>query len=147
MEESTFFCCSTAFKADLGVHKKLLFAASNGTWAIPQSSTSFLAGSTWDHSGLEKGPTSEGKKKILNDLDFLNLNSVEVLSHLSGVRNGTLDRNPIIGPHPENQKIFIFNGFGSRGATTIPLYAMKLVELILGKSPLPEHLNPNRFES
>ncbi len=131
----------------LEIQKKLLFAASNGTWAIPQSSTSFLAGSTWDHSGLEKGPTAEGKKKILNDLDFLNLNSLEVLFHGSGVRNGTLDRNPIIGPHPKNQKIFIFNGFGSRGATTIPLYARKLVEFILEKKPLPEHLNLNRFQS
>ena len=131
----------------LEIQKKLLFAASNGTWAIPQSSTSFLAGSTWDHSGLEKGPTTEGKKKILNDLDFLNLNSLEVLFHGSGVRNGTQDRNPIIGPHPKNQKIFIFNGFGSRGATTIPLYARKLVEFILEKKPLPEHLNLNRFQS
>ena len=131
----------------LEIQKKLLFAASNGTWAIPQSSTSFLAGSTWDHSGLEKGPTAEGKKKILNDLDFLNLNSLEVLFHGSGVRNGTQDRNPIIGPHPKNQKIFIFNGFGSRGATTIPLYARKLVEFILEKKPLPEHLNLNRFQS
>ena len=131
----------------LEIQKKLSFAASNGTWAIPQSSTSFLAGSTWDHSGLEKGPTSEGKEKILNALDFLNLNSVEVLTHGSGVRNGTLDRNPIIGPHPENQKVFIFNGFGSRGATMIPLYARKLVEFILEKRPLPEHLNPNRFQS
>ena len=131
----------------LEIQKKLLFAASNGTWAIPQSSTSFLAGSTWDHSGLEKGPTAEGKKKILNDLDFLNLNSLEVLFHGSGVRNGTQDRNPIIGPHPKNRKIFIFNGFGSRGATTIPLCARKLVEFILEKRPLPEHLNLNRFQS
>ena len=131
----------------LEIQKKLLFAASNGTWAIPQSSTSFLAGSTWDHSGLEKGPTAEGKKKILNDLDFLNLNSLEVLFHGSGVRNGTQDRNPIIGPHPKNQNIFIFNGFGSRGATTIPLCARKLVEFILEKRPLPEHLNLNRFQS
>lgn len=131
----------------LEIEKKLSFAASNGTWAIPQSSTSFLAGSTWDHSGLEKGPTAEGKKKILNDLDFLNLNSLELLSHGSGVRNGTRDRNPIIGPHPQNQKVIIFNGFGSRGATTIPLYALKLVEFILEKRPLPDHLNLNRFQS
>ena len=130
----------------LEIQKKLSFAASNGTWAIPQSSTSFIAGSTWDHSDLEKGPTSKGKKKILNDLDFLNLNTVEVLIHGSGVRNGTLDRNPIIGQHPENQKIFIFNGFGSRGGTMIPLYARKLVEFILEKRPLPEYLNPNRFQ-
>ena len=131
----------------LEIQKKLSFAASNGTWAIPQTLTSFVAGSTWDHSGLEKGPTAEGKKKILDDLNFLNLSTVEVLNHSSGIRNGTLDRNPVIGPHPKNQKVFIFNGFGSRGATTIPLYARKLVEFISERRPLPGHLNPKRFQS
>ena len=120
-------------------------ATSNGTWAIPENRESFLAGSTWDHKKLESGPTKKGKESILSDLNYLNLNQLFVEEQMSGVRSGTLDRNPIIGKHPKNPNLFIFNGFGSRGATTIPLYAKMLLEFILEGKPIPSHLDVRRF--
>mgnify|MGYP001591909373 FL=1 len=129
----------------LGVDSSLETSVSNGTWAIPIADNHFLAGSTWDHKAIEAGPSAEGKAQILKALDFISVDTKRVSKQFSGVRTGTLDRNPILGCHQENKKFYIFNGFGSRGSTTIPLYAKQMVEYVLNCTPLPTRVDMTRF--
>ncbi|MBT5910865.1 MAG: FAD-dependent oxidoreductase, partial [Opitutae bacterium] len=68
-----------------------------------------------------------------------------VTGRRSGVRPGTRDRMPIMGTHPANPSISIFNGFGSRGGTLIPLCAELFAESLLEGNPLPEELDLRRF--
>ncbi len=128
------------------VNQALPMPASNGTWAIPDNRSSFAAGSTWDHEILETGPTREGINQIIRELSFLKLKDMKSAKQFSGVRTGTIDRQPIIGPHPKRSDLFVFNGFGSRGSSTIPFYAAKLVKFILEDSPLPGNANVSRFK-
>ena len=130
----------------IGIDSYLETSASNGTWAIPVSRKHFMAGSTWDHEDLETGPSQKAKEQILRSLDFLKIDPGKVSKQLSGVRTGTIDRNPILGSHPQNKQVFIFNGFGSRGATTIPLHAKQMVEYILNSTPLPPSVDIARFK-
>jgi glycine/D-amino acid oxidase-like deaminating enzyme len=130
----------------IGVDSYLETSVSNGTWAIPISREHFMAGSTWDHEVLETGPSQKAKEQILRSLNFIKIDPGKISKQLSGVRTGTVDRNPILGSHPQNKKLFIFNGFGSRGATTIPLHAKQMVEYILNSTPLPPLVDVARFK-
>jgi glycine oxidase len=130
----------------IGIDSYLATSASNGTWAMPVSREHFMAGSTWDHEVLETGPSQKAKEEILRSLDFIKIDPSKITKQFSGVRTGTIDRNPILGSHPQNKKLFVFNGFGSRGATTIPLYAKQMVEYILNGIPLPLSVDIARFK-
>jgi len=117
----------------------------SGTWFLPQGSGQALAGSTFDWDDLESDPTDVGTKMILEGLHYLNDPKPSVTGRRSGVRPGTRDRMPIMGTHPENPHISIFNGFGSRGGTLIPLCAELFAESLLEDNPLPEELDLRRF--
>ncbi|MBT4665014.1 MAG: FAD-dependent oxidoreductase, partial [Opitutae bacterium] len=116
-----------------------------GTWFLPQGSGKALAGSTFDWDDLESGPTDAGTTRILEGLSYLNDPKPSVTGRRSGVRPGTRDRMPIMGTHPANPSISIFNGFGSRGGTLIPLCAELFAESLLEGNPLPEELDLRRF--
>lgn len=124
----------------------LSIAASNGTWIAPESKDRCLAGSTWKHDDLESGPTEVGQNKILQNLPLLNKPVSKIIEHRSGIRPGTRDRFPILGKHNENKKMFLFNGFGSRGATTIPFYAKRMLDFMMKETPLPKEADLNRFK-
>mgnify|MGYP001185305936 CR=1 FL=1 len=115
------------------------------TWFLPRGSSQALAGSTFDWDDLESGPTDEGAKRIMEGLHYLNGPKPSVMGSRSGVRPGTRDRMPIMGTHPQNPLISIFNGFGSRGGTLIPLCAKLFAEYLLEEHPLPEELDLRRF--
>ncbi|NBU86500.1 MAG: FAD-dependent oxidoreductase [Verrucomicrobia bacterium] len=67
------------------------------------------------------------------------------INHFSGIRSGTKDRNPILGKHPEHKNLFIFNGFGSRGSTTIMFNANRLINFLEMEIELPEKVSLKRF--
>ena len=119
---------------------------SNGTWFLPHSSKNAKAGSTWKHEDLKSGPTDKGKKTIYKNLNFLPIDQFKLVNHLSGIRSGTMDRSPIIGRHPKISKLYIFNGFGSRGSTTIKMNAERLAEFIILEKPLNQNIDLNRFK-
>jgi glycine/D-amino acid oxidase-like deaminating enzyme len=129
----------------LGLEGPQMPLCSNGTWILPCSQGRMKAGSTWKHKDLNSGPTDKGKETIFRNLNFLPVNKYKTVEHLSGIRSGTIDRNPIIGQHPRISNLFIFNGFGSRGATTIKLNANRFADFITQQIPLSRDIDLNRF--
>jgi glycine oxidase len=130
----------------LTVQSEIDLALSNGSWHLPGFEDYAYLGSTWDHQNLVSGPTEKGKKEILRKCDFVDFSKKDFPQHLSGVRSGTKDRHPIIGVHPNHKNLFLFNGFGSRGTSTIPHYAKKMTDFLLDDRTLPSEANLNRFE-
>lgn len=120
-------------------------AISNGSWYLPEKNGDAFMGSTWDHKNLTIGPTNKGKEEIIKNCKFLKLKNYRVSCHLSGVRSGTKDRNPILGVHSKHKNLFLFNGFGSRGTTNIPYYAEKMSDFLLEEKKLPKEANLLRF--
>ena len=120
-------------------------AMSNGTWFLPSSTKRFLAGSTWKHTNLKSGPTKLGYDTIYENLKFMPISQYKKTNHLSGIRSGTKDRNPIIGRHPKFRNLYVFNGFGSRGSTIIVKYADHMANLIINSSRLPVEIDLHRY--
>ena len=91
-------------------------------------------------------PDRKWQKRDFEKLPLLDKRTARIIEHRSGIRPGTRDRSPIIGKHEENGKMFLFNGFGSRGATTIPFYAKRMLDFMIDEVPLPGEADLKRFE-
>ena len=110
-------------------------------WLVPLDNGQVRLGATHQHTQLDRGPTPAGARELLAGLDALLVEPRrrEVLRHQAGIRPGTRDRYPLIGPHPDHRQLWVFNGFGARGALTIPWYARCLeAHLNEGASLPPE---------
>ena len=117
-----------------------------GTWFIPGDKDTALAGSTYEWKNLESGPTREGADEILNGLNYLSEPTPVIRGQRSGVRPATRDRMPIVGAHPIEEKMLIFNGFGSRGSSLIPLCAELFASHLIEGKELPEAIDLQRFK-
>jgi len=115
-------------------------------WLIPLSPQHWRLGATHEHRFEHRHPTAEGRQQLLHWLNqqLPNLN-YRVSRHQAGVRPGTPDRYPLLGPHAQHPCVWVFNGFGARGSLTIPYYAECLIEHWLQDQPLPNNAHINRF--
>ena len=131
----------------LTIQSSLRHHLSNGTWHLFDSkSANAKIGSSWKYDELDGGPDEKAKNEIIHKLSFIpDIDGKKILEHNCGVRSGTRDRQPIIGRHPDYPNYYIFNGFGSRGCTTIVKSAREFVSFFLDDLPLPESKNLMRF--
>ena len=108
---------------------------------IMRSPGGFLRmGSTWDRACLDSLPTAEARIELLGWLGkfFVNPKLVagDVLCHTAAVRPCTATTRPFVGFHPLDERIAIFNGFGSKGFALSPYFARMFAEHIALGKPL-----------
>lgn len=116
-----------------------------GIFIIPLGEGKYKVGSTYSWDPLDEIPTSRELNNLTNQLKSLVNMPFEVTSHLAGIRPTVRDRKPIVGLLPNNQKIGIFNGLGSRGILMAPGLASNLINHILTGSPLLKGCGLSRF--
>ena len=130
---------------DLGTENIL----SKHKWVLPMTDQRFISGSTWSWDSLNETPTIQGKTALLQGLSQM-IHSPETLQihhHRAGVRPCTRDRHPFIGQHPEHKSLYIFNGFGSKGALMIPLLAEEFCDYLLSGKPFNPEADIRRVVS
>ena len=69
----------------------------------------------------------------------------KIVDHYAGIRPATVDRRPLIGRHPEHSSAIIFNGFGSKGISLVPIHAKELVANLLEQKELHPEVKLDRF--
>ena len=117
-----------------------------GNWLIPINQHTFRTGATFDRENLDTRPTDSGRKSLLKSLASVcsEIKPETTIAHRANIRPCTLDKNPFIGDHPQNRKIAIFNGFGSRGSLLIPGYAIQFANYLTKKTPISESVDIER---
>lgn len=103
-------------------------------------------GSTYTKHDLDQGPTESAKTEILERLnELVKIPLQGVLSHKIGIRPATRDRKPFLGKHPQEDSVYIFNGFGAKGVSLIP-YFSKMMELHLTEQkPISKDVDIARY--
>ena len=116
-------------------------------WMIPLANGDFRFGATHEHQRIDNEPTEEGlgtlatgMHKILEDTT-----GVDIKEHVAGVRPSTSDRQPLLGTHPDLPRLHLFNGFGARGALSIPWYSQRMANYLLKGQPLPPNADIRRY--
>ncbi|MFK7900262.1 MAG: NAD(P)/FAD-dependent oxidoreductase [Cyclobacteriaceae bacterium] len=98
-----------------------------GVFIVPLEDDKFLVGATSELTD-ENEVTEKGKEKLIEKLDRLITVPYTIIDQKSGIRPTVADRKPIIGFHPTNPRIGVFNGMGTKGVSLAPLLAKEWVE-------------------
>ena len=121
------------------LHKgKFIFKYKNHYWI----------GSSFDRVSIDEPlHTEKAKKELISKGNFFfGDTQFVVLNHLAAFRSTTHDRRPFIDRHPTIPNLFIFNGFGTKGVSLIPHYAIELIQNILDKTPISEEVQILRIK-
>jgi len=70
----------------------------------------------------------------------------KIINHIGALRSTTLDRRPIVGEHPVDKGLFVFNGFGTKGASLIPWCAEHLLLQIFKDIKILRDISIERYQ-
>ncbi|GMQ24921.1 FAD-dependent oxidoreductase [Algoriphagus sp. oki45] len=117
-----------------------------GVFRVPLGDGLFRVGSTYTWHDLDQGPTENAKTELLEKLHKLVKPAViEVKNHRSGIRPATKDRKPFLGKHPEEDGVYIFNGFGAKGVSLIPYFSRMMRDFLLQNQPILSEVDIKRY--
>lgn len=116
-------------------------------FVIPMEGDHYLVGSTYEWTDKTNIPTSEAKSQLLEKLERLVTCDFEVVNQRAGIRPTVSDRRPLVGRHPNHQKMYVLNGLGTRGVLIAPAMAEALYTFIETDAPLPEEIDISRFSA
>lgn len=109
-----------------------------GRYAIPRRDGHILVGSTLEHAGYDKTPTAEA-------LSSLRASAIELLpaladavpvAHWAGLRPGSPDGIPYIGPVPGHHGLWLNCGHYRNGLVLAPASCQLFSDLLLGRKPI-----------
>jgi len=109
-----------------------------GRYLIPRRDGRVLAGSTMERVGFDKATTRVAAEalKAFAVGRFPHLEAVEMERHWSGLRPGSANGVPYIGPVPGVEGLFIDTGQFRNGVVLAPASARLVADLMLGRPPI-----------
>ena len=83
----------------------------------------FNVGATYAWDDISLKTTNKKRDELIEKLDKIINCEYKVVDQKAGVRPTVKDRRPLLGPHPKNANLFIFNGMGTKGLSLAPYFA------------------------
>jgi glycine oxidase len=105
----------------------------------------FLLGATYEWHDLNEEPTAAAREELLTRVGKALDISMEVVGQKAAIRPNVADRRPLIGQHPEDTRLFLFNGMGSKGVMLAPFFAKQLVDSIYNGADIDPEADLLRF--
>ena len=112
---------------------------------VPQEDDSYWVGATAENRFTDDQPTPENAAYLEDRLKELVTVPYKIHNHQAAVRPTTKDRRPFLGRHPDQKRLIIFNGLGTKGASLGPLCSRWLTDYLLDNQELPDEVNISRF--
>ena len=113
-------------------------------YVIPRRDGYVVAGSTLEEAGFDKTTTDEAGRSLVRMATGLvpALGSCPVERHWAGLRPGSPDGVPLIGPHPRLQGLYLNTGHFRNGVVMGPASAGLLVDQLMG---WPTRVDPDDY--
>lgn len=118
-----------------------------GHFLLPQQDHSYKAGATYNWNELDEEVTEKSKDELMDHVNSIQEAQWTFLDQRAGVRPNVKDRRPLMGQHPKESSLYIFNGLGSRGVLMTPWLSKVFVEFLENDCPLPAEADIKRYES
>lgn len=115
-------------------------------FVLPTQDGLFRLGATFSWNTTDTTPTIEAKEQLLDQYHNNSTAPIEIISQEAGIRPTVTDRRPLIGPHPELENIYIFNGMGTKGYMIAPYFSAHFINYLLDKTILDPEVDIKRFE-
>lgn len=123
------------------------FVLKSGVFILPLGNHDFLVGATFNWKDKTNNPTEEGKNELIEKLDKIISVSYKVINQVAGIRPTVKDRRPLVGVHPEQPRLAILNGLGTRGVMIAPTVAKELYQHLENGTELRKEIDIFRFEN
>ncbi|HEX5843297.1 MAG TPA: glycine oxidase ThiO [Pseudomonas sp.] len=109
-----------------------------GRYAIPRRDGHILIGSTLEHAEFDKTPTADALASLkASAVDLLPaLAQAEVVGHWAGLRPGSPEGIPFIGPLAGHPGLWLNCGHYRNGLVLAPASCQLLVDLMAGREPI-----------
>lgn len=108
-----------------------------GRYAITRRDGHVLFGSTLEYAGFVKQTTDEARQELTRTAFELLpvLGELPIVHHWAGLRPGSPDGTPVIGPHPAFDNLFINAGHFRNGVVLGLASSQLAADLLLGRTP------------
>ena len=134
-----------AFQAEPGQVRTIVLA--DGKYVIPRRDGLVVAGSTLEHAGFDKSTTDDALDQLTaSALRMIPaLQGCPVVARWAGLRPGSPDGIPFIGPVPGVDGLYVNAGQYRNGLVTAPASVALMASLLLG-AKAPVDPSPYRLE-
>lgn len=124
------------YKCEPGFLPSMVLA--KGRYAIPRRDGHILVGSTLEHEGFDKTPTDVARESLQASAEELipALAKQPIVGHWAGLRPGSPDGIPFIGPVPGFEGLWLNCGHYRNGLVLAPASCRLLADLMLGREPI-----------
>lgn len=124
------FKCAEAFLPSMVLAK--------GRYAIPRRDGHILVGSTLEHAGYDKTPTGDALQSLkASAVELLpELEGATVVAHWAGLRPGSPEGIPYIGPVPGHAGLWLNCGHYRNGLVLAPASCQLFTDLLTGAEPI-----------
>lgn len=122
------------------------WVVNRGVYMVP-SGNGWRVGATYSHGDHKPEVTQESRAELQEGLkELINL-PVTVEDQQWGFRPTTPDRRPLLGRHPEHERMWVFNGLGTKGVSLAPYFSAVLIDAIEKGAPINKDVDIERYKS
>lgn len=125
---------------------KLQHIYNAGFFILPLGNDHYRLGATYEWEQLAAGPTAAGKSELLAKFEAMYYGPYELIDHQGGIRPTVADRRPLLGFHPAQAQLAIFNGLGTKGVMIAPYFAQQMAKRLCGIGTIEDEVNIKRFK-
>jgi glycine oxidase len=118
-----------------------------GVYMVPgKEKGEWKIGSTYNARDKSEGNTANGIEELKGKLKQLLKSEFDIIRSDWGIRPTTPDRRPIMGAHPTDNRLIIFNGLGTKGVSLAPYFSDILVRWLENGAPVAKEVDVTRFK-
>jgi glycine/D-amino acid oxidase-like deaminating enzyme len=121
------------------------FLLKSAVFVLPIGNHYYKVGATFNWKDKTSEPSEEGKQELIEKLQKVITVPYTVVDQTAGIRPTVKDRRPLIGIHPENEKLAVLNGLGTRGVMIAPTVAKNLYNHLERGEELDVEVDIKRF--
>ena len=102
-----------------------------GVYIVPTGGQhEYRVGATYNRNDFRPEVTVDARNELDEKLKILVDMPYQITNQEWGIRPTTADRRPVVGEHPNHNRMFVFNGLGTKGVSLAPYFSKVLFRYI-----------------
>lgn len=114
-----------------------------GVYVVPGL---WRVGATYQKQDTTQATTENARAELEAKLSELISFPYEITAQTWGMRPTTPDRKPILGAHPEHERVIVFNGLGTKGVSLAPYFSNVLASWLENNVPINKEVDIERYK-
>ena len=118
-----------------------------GVYIVPTAGLNeWRIGATYDNEDNDVSTTEKARAELTEKTQELITFPFNIVQQEYGFRPTTPDRRPILGRHPAMERVFTFNGMGTKGVSLAPYFSDVLTRFIENDEPINKEVDIERYK-